>query len=69
MKTLRKFWLRLFPQYRRLEAKFVTYRLADQMIRHTAELPEAQQWQIAKEEDDNTVPGYVHLERRERITS
>lgn len=68
MKILRRFCLRLVPQYRRLEHRFVRYAVADQLIRETLGKPADEQWHLAKEEDLNGVAGWVHIERRVRIT-
>lgn len=68
MNALRKLWLRIFPRYRRLELRFVNYGEGDRLIRESAGRGEGEQWEIAKEEDQNTEYGMVFLERRERIT-
>ncbi len=69
IKYLRKLYLRYFPKYRRLECRFVNYSEGAKLIHGNAGLPESQQWRVAPEEDRNGVYGYVHLERRERITA
>ena len=69
MKTLRRLWLRLFPQYDSLETMCVSYHEADQMIRDSAGRPEEKQWVICSRlEDRNRVIGICWLERRRRIT-
>ena len=57
------------PKYLRLEMKFCTYEEADKLIRGTAHKPEEEQrWVIAvPEEDGNTTPGWVYLERRMKL--
>lgn len=67
MNPLRKLWRRIFPSYRRLELRFVNYSEGDRLIRESAGCPEYDRWQIAREEDKNTMYGMVFLERRERI--
>ena len=64
---LRKLYYRLFPTYQVLETKFVTYLEGDRMIRETHDKPEAEKWVLAKEEDTNTVIGWVYLCRKVRI--
>lgn len=61
-------WLRLVPRYRRLELRKITYTEANKLICETGDLPERDQWHIAKEEDNNRDYRQVYLERRERIT-
>lgn len=69
MKLLRKLYFRIFTRYRRLECRFVSYAEGDKLIRANEGKPESECWVIAPEEDTNQIYGYVHLERRERITS
>ena len=61
IKQIRKLYLKLFPQYRRLEMRCVTYAEGDRLIK------EDQSWVLAKEEDTNFNYGVVFLERKERI--
>ena len=68
MNILRRFYLQLVPKYRRLEHRFVRYDVAGQMIRENLGKSASLQWHIAREEDFNGVFGFVHIERRERIT-
>lgn len=68
MKYLRRIWLRLWPQYRRIEFRRTTYAQADQLIRESQHYTEFQRWVVAREEDTNTTFGIVCIERRERIT-
>lgn len=68
MKILRRLCLRLIPKYRTLERKFVRYQEADRLIRDNLGKSTDLQWHIAPEEDFNGVAGWVHIERRERIT-
>lgn len=65
--TLKKWKLRRFPQYRRLEYRQVGYDEANELIKACADKPYEQQWHIAKEENTNRCFGIVCLERRERI--
>lgn len=68
MKWYLKLLYRIFKRYQRLELKFTSYGEADQLIRATANLPEAQRWVIAPEEDHNHIIGKAFIERRVRIT-
>lgn len=68
MNILRRLFFSLVPCYRRLEHRFVSYYTADKLIRDNAGKSESLQWRIAPEEDRNFVRGWVHIERRERIT-
>ena len=75
IQKLRRLYFRLFKRYRRLEIRYVSYSEGDRLIRENVDGPEAEQWHIAKEEDDNPLIGMfphigssVYLERRERIT-
>jgi hypothetical protein len=68
MKILRRLCLRLIPKYRSLEKRFVRYNEADRLIRESLGKSPDQQWHIAQEEDFNGVAGWVHIERRVRIT-
>ena len=68
MSWWRKTFYRVFKCYVRLELRFVSYGEADRLIRETADLPEDQQWVIAREEDHNRIIGKAFIERRIRIT-
>lgn len=68
MKTLRKIYYKLFPTFKRLELQCMRYDEADQLIKRNIGKAPEQQWDIAKEEDTNTVYGIVYLERKIRIT-
>lgn len=67
MNALRRLFYRIFPRYRRLELRAVSYEVADRLIRESANKAKHEQWSIAREEDGNRVIGVVWLERRERI--
>jgi len=64
---LKKLYYTIFPHYKVLETKFVTYAEGDKMIRETHDKPEAERWVLAKEEDTNQRIGMVYLCRKERI--
>lgn len=64
---IKKLYYKLFPRYKVLETKFVTYLEGDQMIRDTHDKPESEKWVLAKEEDDNRAYGMVYLCRKIRI--
>lgn len=65
--AIRRFWLRRFPNYHRLELRCVPYKEADQLIRENEGKRQSDQWRIAPEEDSNREFGMVYLERRARI--
>lgn len=67
IKMLRRFYYNIFKRYRQLENRCVTYAEGDKLIRQNGGKSERDQWQIAEEEDKNSVIGVVYLERRERI--
>jgi hypothetical protein len=67
MKKLRKIYFKLFPTYRVLRTVFVTYEVADEMIKLSEGKPENEQWVLAKEEDTNHLIGFVYLCKKERI--
>lgn len=68
MNWCRKLFYRVFKCYMRLELRFISYGEADRLIRESANLPEDQRWEIAREEDHNRLIGKVFIERRVRIT-
>jgi hypothetical protein len=69
MKKILSWWRRLFPKYRRITIRFVSYSEAERLIRESADKPEPEKWVIAvPEEDRNRIGGWVYLERRVRIT-
>jgi hypothetical protein len=57
----------MFPTYRRIEMRCVSYREGDKLIRESVGKSESEKWHIAKEEDGNRVINKVYLERKERI--
>lgn len=65
----RRLYLKLFPTYKVLETKFVTYQEGDKMLRETHDKPEAEKWVLAKEEDNNHIIGMVYLCRKVRVTA
>lgn len=67
-KSFRRWRLKRFPEFRRLELRFVTYAAADELIRNNFAGPYEARWWIAKEEDRNPLLGMVFIERKERIT-
>ena len=67
MKRLKKIYYKLFPHYRVLETRFVSYPEADKMIRLTEDSSESEKWVLAKEEDTNRIIGMVYLCRKIRI--
>jgi hypothetical protein len=64
---LKRWRLRHFPKYRRLEGRFLRNSMADALIRQNPGKPERERWEIAVEENNNPIIGLVFLERRERI--
>lgn len=68
MSYFSKLYYQIFERYNVLETKFVTYAAADHMIKDTIDKPESERWVLAKEEDNNTVIGWVWLCRKVRIT-
>lgn len=68
MKTLRRIYYIIFPTYKRLELKRLSYRDADILLRANEFMSEENKWHIAKEEDTNEIIGIVYLERKVRIT-
>lgn len=69
MKKLRKLYFRIFRRYKRLELKYVSWTVGNEMIKGNANKPEPERWVLAKpEEDNNHRVGMVFLERKKRIT-
>jgi hypothetical protein len=66
-KSLRRLFLRWFPQYRILDTQFLSWHEADELMRQNEGKPESERWIVSKLEDNNHFIGYVYLERRERI--
>lgn len=61
-----RWWLRIFPQYCRLELGFFGYAEADKLLSETA--GQDIFWRIAtKEEDNNNITCFVWLEKVKRI--
>lgn len=67
IKTLRRWYFKIFKRYERIDYRCVTYLEGDRMIRATAHMAEHEQWVLAPEEDHNRIPLIVFLERRKRI--
>ncbi len=67
--ALRRWYFRVFPHYRRLELRSVTWNDAEKMLSVSEGPNESDRWRLAvPEEDNNQQYGMVYLERRERIT-
>lgn len=68
IKTIRRLYYRIFKCYLVTDRVLVPYADADRLLKLNEGQPEAFRWQIAPEEDHNKIPGYVHLQKRVRIT-
>lgn len=64
----RKLYYKLFPHYKVLETRFITWEEGDQLLRESTDKTGAEEWVLAKEEDDNHVHGMIYLCRKEKIT-
>jgi hypothetical protein len=67
MRFLKRLFYSIFPTYKILETKFVSYSEGDRMIKETFDKPESERWVLAPEEDGNYTIGMVFLCRKVRI--
>jgi hypothetical protein len=67
MSIVNQIYFRVFKKYRRIESRVFTYGDADLFLKSNDSKRECDKWHIAREEDTNTKPNLVYLERRERI--
>lgn len=66
---IRRLYFRVFKRYRSIERRFVSYAEADKLIDSSVGKPESEQWIIDFErENENQCYGFVHMQRRVRIT-
>ncbi len=67
MRLIKRWYYKLFPTYRRLELAFLNYKEADDLIRANEGKAEWDRWELAREEDANSIEGFVFMERKIRI--
>jgi len=67
MRKIKQFYYKIFPRYKVVETKFVTWDEGDKMIKETQNSPDNEKWVISEKEDENRIIGMVHLCRKERL--